>query len=159
MVSVWFRTLGLSGFGNGLSRSLTCVSVELFSRAVSRKVFSPLQSLTSVFGMGTGGPSALKKPTRQRFSVDLFDCVSADLSSRAVASQVFSALQSLTSVFGMGTGGPSAFVTLTSFQRKISFSLNIEQQYLTKLLSSRLFFSQTSQRRISSRCTFSIERR
>ena len=34
------------------------VSVELSSRAVSRKVFSPLQSLTSVFGMGTGGPSA-----------------------------------------------------------------------------------------------------
>ena len=91
MVSVWFRTLGLSGFGNGLRRSLfACVSVELFSRAVSRKVFSPLQSLTSVFGMGTGGPSA--------------------------------------------------FVTLTSFfQEKISFSLNIEQQYLTKLLSSRHF--------------------
>ena len=36
-----------------------CVSAVLSSRAVSRKVFSPLQSLTSVFGMGTGGPSAL----------------------------------------------------------------------------------------------------
>ena len=35
-----------------------CVSIELFSRTVARKVFSPLQSLTSVFGMGTGGPSA-----------------------------------------------------------------------------------------------------
>ena len=35
-----------------------CVSIELSSRTVSRKVFSPLQSLTSVFGMGTGGPSA-----------------------------------------------------------------------------------------------------
>ena len=35
------------------------VSAVLSSRAVSRKVFSPLQSLTSVFGMGTGGPSAL----------------------------------------------------------------------------------------------------
>ena len=34
------------------------VSIELFSRTVSRKVSSPLQSLTSVFGMGTGGPSA-----------------------------------------------------------------------------------------------------
>ena len=34
------------------------VSTELSSRTVSRKVFSPLQSLTSVFGMGTGGPSA-----------------------------------------------------------------------------------------------------
>ena len=34
------------------------VGIELSSRTVSRKVFSPLQSLTSVFGMGTGGPSA-----------------------------------------------------------------------------------------------------
>ena len=39
------------------------VGIELSSRTVSRKVFSPLQSLTSVFGMGTGGPSALRKPT------------------------------------------------------------------------------------------------
>ena len=35
-----------------------CVSIELSSRTVARKVFSPLQSLTSVFGMGTGVPSA-----------------------------------------------------------------------------------------------------
>ena len=34
------------------------VSTELSSHTVSRRVFSPLQSLTSVFGMGTGGPSA-----------------------------------------------------------------------------------------------------
>ena len=34
------------------------VSIGLFSRTASREVFSPLQSLTSVFGMGTGGPSA-----------------------------------------------------------------------------------------------------
>ena len=40
-----------------------CVSIELFSRTVSRKVSSPLQSLTSVFGMGTGGPSAFVTPT------------------------------------------------------------------------------------------------
>ena len=40
-----------------------CVSIELSSRTVSRKVFSPLQSLTSVFGMGTGGPSAFVTPT------------------------------------------------------------------------------------------------
>ena len=39
------------------------VSIELSSRTVSRKVFSPLQSLTSVFGMGTGGPSAFVRPT------------------------------------------------------------------------------------------------
>ena len=57
-----------------------------------------------MFGMGTGGPSALKTPTI---------CVSIDLFSRPVARQVFSALQSLTSVFGMGTGGPSALKVLT----------------------------------------------
>ena len=39
------------------------VGIELFSRTVSRKVSSPLQSLTSVFGMGTGGPSAFVTPT------------------------------------------------------------------------------------------------
>ena len=46
------------------------VSIELFSRAVSRKVSSPLQSLTSVFGMGTGGPSAFITLTSfQEFSI------------------------------------------------------------------------------------------
>ena len=46
-----------------VSRSLSCVGIELSSRAASSKVFSPLQSLTSVFGMGTGGPSAFVTPT------------------------------------------------------------------------------------------------
>ena len=59
MVSVAFHTLyfdfGKSGF---LRSSFVNVSTELSSRTVARKVFSPLQSLTSVFGMGTGGPSA-----------------------------------------------------------------------------------------------------
>ena len=41
-----------------MSALISYVSIELFSRTVARKVFSPLQSLTSVFGMGTGGPSA-----------------------------------------------------------------------------------------------------
>ena len=36
---------------------------ELSFRAVAHRVLSPLQSLTSVFGMGTGGPSALKSRT------------------------------------------------------------------------------------------------
>ena len=40
-----------------------CVGNELSSRLVSKQVFLPLQSLTSVFGMGTGGPSALESPT------------------------------------------------------------------------------------------------
>ena len=33
------------------------------SRTASREVLSPLQSLTSVFGMGTGGPSAFRALT------------------------------------------------------------------------------------------------
>ena len=43
--------------------SLLRVGIELSSRAASSQVFSPLQSLTSVFGMGTGGPSAFVTPT------------------------------------------------------------------------------------------------
>ena len=53
----WFR------IGNGFIRSLSCVGIELSSRAASSQVLSPLQSLTSVFGMGTGGPSAFVTPT------------------------------------------------------------------------------------------------
>ena len=47
----------------------SCIGVgfDLFSRSVSRQVFSALQSLTSVFGMGTGGPSALETLTRKTF--------------------------------------------------------------------------------------------
>ena len=39
------------------------VGEYLSSRAVSSQVLSARQSLTSVFGMGTGGPSALITPT------------------------------------------------------------------------------------------------
>ena len=39
------------------------VGADLFSRAVSSEVSSALHSLTSVFGMGTGGPCALTAPT------------------------------------------------------------------------------------------------
>ena len=93
--------------------SLLYVGIVLSSRSVARQVFSALQSLTSVFGMGTGGPSATLTPTLQGFPCFFF--VSTVLSSRSVARQVFSALQSLTSVFGMGTGGPSVIFALTFF--------------------------------------------
>ena len=43
--------------------SLAYVSIGLSSRTASREVLSPLQSLTSVFGMGTGGPSAFETLT------------------------------------------------------------------------------------------------
>ena len=60
-------TLGLSVVGTVLSVPITDVSIELSSRTVSRKVFSPLQSLTSVFGMGTGGPSAFMTLTSSKY--------------------------------------------------------------------------------------------
>ena len=44
-----------------------CVGYDLFFRAVSSQVFSALQSLTSVFGMGTGGPFALKTLTYELY--------------------------------------------------------------------------------------------
>ena len=40
-----------------------CVGIDLSSRHVAMQVLSALMSLTSVFGMGTGGPSSLKTPT------------------------------------------------------------------------------------------------
>ena len=40
-----------------------CVGIDLSSQSVARQVFSAPLSLTSVFGMGTGGPSALLTPT------------------------------------------------------------------------------------------------
>ena len=40
-----------------------CVGDFLSSRAASSQVFSAQVSLTSVFGMGTGGPSPLSTPT------------------------------------------------------------------------------------------------
>ena len=64
-------TLSRVKFSRGHSEAVTprqpegvaYVSNELSFRFVSKQVFSPQQSLTSVFGMGTGGPSALKTPT------------------------------------------------------------------------------------------------
>ena len=49
--------------GKPIQFPLACVGYELSSRAVASQVFSPLQRLTSVFGMGTGGPTALKTLT------------------------------------------------------------------------------------------------
>ena len=48
-----------------INSSLFCVSVDLFSRAVASQVFSALVSLTSVFEMGTGGPSRSSALTSQ----------------------------------------------------------------------------------------------
>ena len=60
---VWFFHTWYFTVGEQISLLSLCVGIELFSRAASSQVFSPLQSLTSVFGMGTGGPSAFVTPT------------------------------------------------------------------------------------------------
>ena len=57
------------------------VGAYLFSRAVASQVSSARQSLTSVFGMGTGGPSALITPTRSIQSCDCTDIWSWTLHS------------------------------------------------------------------------------
>ena len=88
------------------------VGLALSSRTASHRVFSAPHSLTSVFGMGTGGPCALWRPTKK---------VSTALSSRTASRRVFSAPHSLTSVFGMGTGGPYALWALTDFRCLLSF--------------------------------------
>ena len=63
------------------------VSVGLSSRTVSRKVFSPLQSLTSVFGMGTGGPSAFMTLTLSKlYSLNIEQQFPSKLKIRLVLS-------------------------------------------------------------------------
>ena len=44
-------------------RGFIHVGIALSSQAVTRQVFSTLMSLTSVFGMGTGGSSSPVTPT------------------------------------------------------------------------------------------------
>ena len=53
---------------------LIYVGIDLFFRPVARQVSSALVSLTSVFGMGTGGPSPLKTPTVNGYCQILPDC-------------------------------------------------------------------------------------
>ena len=48
-----------------LAQVVFCVGENLFFRAVSSQVSSAPASLTSVFGMGTGGPSRQSTPTIQ----------------------------------------------------------------------------------------------
>ena len=54
-----------------LHRWFFCVGENLFFRAVSSQVSSAPASLTSVFGMGTGGPSRQSTPTLLFFAVSL----------------------------------------------------------------------------------------
>ena len=45
------------------------VGIDLFFRSVARQVSSAPHSLTSVFGMGTGGPYVIKTPTFFIYSI------------------------------------------------------------------------------------------
>ena len=68
-----YTPIGAHPLGSSLLRrsfqtvSLGNVGIDLFSRTVAGKVSSARRSLTSVFGMGTGGPSAFVEPTLQGF--------------------------------------------------------------------------------------------
>ena len=48
---------------NITSFAIFCVSIDLSSRTVASRVLSAQYSLTTVFGMGTGGPCTLKTLT------------------------------------------------------------------------------------------------
>ena len=62
-----------------LSRVRLDVGVYLSFRAVASQVLSAQVSLTSVFGMGTGGPSPLSTPTMSQLSLQHPDCITFSL--------------------------------------------------------------------------------
>ena len=62
----WTLTVKITNYSAYACQRTICsfgVGIDLSSQSVARQVFSALVSLTSVFGMGTGGPSPLKTPT------------------------------------------------------------------------------------------------
>ena len=62
----WTLTVKITNYSAYACQRTMCsfgVGIDLFSRAASSQVSSAQMSLTSVFGMGTGGPSSLKIPT------------------------------------------------------------------------------------------------
>ena len=85
-----------------IAEALSNVGDDLSSQSVSRQVFSALVSLTSVFGMGTGGPSPLKTPTifrhctlktkQRRIYCKDKTCISCRSSPRAISTDWLNAL-------------------------------------------------------------------
>ena len=63
-----FRVRNGNGWTLCVMKTNYCVSTALSSRTASRRVFSAPHSLTSVFGMGTGGPYAL-------LALTVYDCL------------------------------------------------------------------------------------
>ena len=90
-----------------------CVGIVLFSRSVARQVFSPPTSLTSVFGMGTGGPSSSLAPTSsESASLTPFPPVALRLPSKTAHRSALPPLQNETLVsFWHGGCRPPRFQT------------------------------------------------
>ena len=65
MVCVYFGCLCQARTDDPALRGNSYVGTDLSSQAVTHQVFSARMSLTSVFGMGTGGPSSLLVPTEK----------------------------------------------------------------------------------------------
>ena len=62
----WTLTVKITNYSAYACKRTICsfdVGIDLSSQSVARQVFSALVSLTSVFGMGTGGPSPPLAPT------------------------------------------------------------------------------------------------
>ena len=53
------------------SSALFCAGVDLSSQVVTNQVFSTQMSLTSVFGMGTGGTSLLSTPAALKNRIEI----------------------------------------------------------------------------------------
>ena len=112
--------------------------VYLSSQAVSSQVFSAQRSLTSVFGMGTGGTSASSTPADANEKNKEKKKAGAYLFSQVVSNQVSSAQQSLTSVFGMGTGGTSASSAPAIYAQHISLTYSLYPRDAPSKLNNKL---------------------
>ena len=61
-LTLYFYKISPNKYFTKEKSSLLGVGISLFSHLVAKALFSAPQSLTSVFGMGTGGPSASSTP-------------------------------------------------------------------------------------------------
>ena len=75
---------------------LLCVGIFLFFRIVTNQVSSAPLSLTSVFGMGTGGPSTSSTPTMRTVVNRFLQKTLTDQTSRRSAPLFFEPLRKLT---------------------------------------------------------------
>ena len=125
-----------------------CVGYDLSFRTVSSQVFSALQSLTSVFGMGTGGPFALKKPTwcqrwpifPSRLQLSIFGTAKLNFRVRngngwTLCVKNTDSLLAFTNRFCLATwaGAPSGIWTRDPMQLSPQASLRVSSHFLEML--------------------------